>query len=123
MKNKKLFRDIIFALSLLLVCGTAVLVMRLVSSDGTKAVIYVNGTEYGSYPLENDAEIEVKTKYGENTVVIKDGEVFVKDASCPDKICEKTHSVSRGGESIVCLPNRMSVRIVSEKESVVDIAG
>lgn len=123
MKNKKLFRDIILALSLLLICGTAALVMRLVSSDGTKAVIYVNGTEYGTYPLDEDTEIKVGTEYGENTVVIKDGEAFVRDASCPDKICEKTHSVSRGGESIVCLPNRMSVRIVSEKESVVDIAG
>ncbi len=76
MKNKKLFRDIILALSLLSVCGTAALVMRLVSSDGTKAVIYVDGAEYGSCSLEKDAEIEVKTKYGENTVVIKDGEVF-----------------------------------------------
>ena len=48
-----------------------------------------------------------------NTVEIKDGKVSVSEASCKNQICVKHSSISHSGESIVCLPNRLVVRIDS----------
>jgi hypothetical protein len=48
-----------------------------------------------------------------NIVEIKDGMVTVTEASCRNQVCVKHSPVSRSGESIVCLPNRLVVRIDS----------
>ena len=48
------------------------------------------------------------------------GEVFVTGADCPDKLCEKA-SIDKSGESIVCLPNRLSVTVEGENEKEVDV--
>ena len=34
------------------------------------------------------------------------------EASCPDKICMDQGQVSQEGEMIVCLPNRMTARVM-----------
>lgn len=76
--------------------------------------IYVDGEIYKTLPLEKDCEIIVKSNFGTNKVVIKGKKVFVTDATCPDKLCEK-HAIEKSGRSIVCLPNRVSVVIEGEK--------
>lgn len=49
---------------------------------------------------------------GTNTVVIENGTVYVSEASCPDKLCKDQGTITRSGEMIVCLPNRMIAKIV-----------
>ena len=52
------------------------------------------------------------------TVEIKDGKVRISDSDCPDKICEKTGFITSPIQAIVCLPNRISVRIIDEKNNI-----
>lgn len=77
-------------------------------------MIMLNGSEYKTLSLKEDTEFTVKNGEGSNTVVIKNGEAFVKDATCPDKICEGHRPISRVGETIVCLPNKLTLRIFSQ---------
>ena len=46
-----------------------------------------------------------------NVIVIKDGEVYVSDATCKNQICVNSGKISKKGESIVCLPNKVIVEI------------
>lgn len=46
-----------------------------------------------------------------NVVEISGGSVRVSEASCKNQVCVHHSSISRPGESIVCLPNRLVVRI------------
>ena len=46
-----------------------------------------------------------------NTVEIKSGSVSVTEASCRNQVCVRHGAISRPGESIVCLPNRLVVTI------------
>lgn len=46
-------------------------------------------------------------------VVIDDDSVFVTQTQCPDKLCENTGQISRAGQSIVCLPAKISVSLES----------
>lgn len=81
---------------------------------GGEAAIYVDGELYKSISLDENTEVTVNSKFGKNTVAIKDGEVYITHADCPDRLCEKEKLSSSGG-SIVCLPNRLSVVIEGKK--------
>ncbi len=40
------------------------------------------------------------------------------EADCPDRICVKEGWVSRMGECITCLPNKLIVEVVKENDTV-----
>lgn len=46
-----------------------------------------------------------------NVVEVRDGTVSVTEASCKNQVCVRHNSISKRGESIVCLPNRLVVSI------------
>lgn len=87
------------------------------TSDGDLyAVAELDGTEVARLPLSKDTEYTVDCGEGEyNRIVVADGYVFVSEASCPDKICAHTGKVNEPGDSIVCLPHRLVVRVESIK--------
>ena len=39
----------------------------------------------------------------------------MKDANCPDKICEGHNKISYKGETIVCLPHKVVIEIVADE--------
>ena len=45
------------------------------------------------------------------TFEVKDGAVAFISSDCPDKICVNTGFISKRGQSAVCLPNRLTLRI------------
>ena len=51
---------------------------------------------------------------GFNRLIVRDGEVWCQEASCPDKVCIQQGKQKNAGSSIVCLPNRMIVTIIGE---------
>lgn len=63
-----------------------------------------------SWPAE-DQVFEVSNTHGYITISIQEGRVSVIDADCRDQICVHTKAITRGGEMIVCLPNKMYVEI------------
>ena len=80
--------------------------------DGITAVVKVDGNIVYMLPLDKNASVTVEGyQGGSNTVVIENGTVYMKDADCPDKLCEKTGKISKNGETIVCLPHRVVVEI------------
>ena len=52
---------------------------------------------------------------GHNTVTVRDGRIAVTWADCPDHYCMKRGFCS-GGTDIVCLPNRLVITFLGEKE-------
>ena len=55
--------------------------------------------------------IPIETEYGYNLIEIGDEKVRVIEASCPDKLDVKQGYISKTGEVIVCLPNRLVIEI------------
>ncbi len=119
--DKKHRNDIILIAALLVVAGAAFGLIQLNKKSGGYAVIVQDGKETAAYPLNEDASVTITSPTGFNTLVIKDGKADVTDADCPDRICVNQHSISYDGETIVCLPNKLVVKIVSDAESDVDI--
>ena len=42
------------------------------------------------------------------------------EADCPDKLCVNQRAVSKNGESIICLPNKVIVTVDSSENSEFD---
>ena len=97
-----------------------ILVLSLVlRRPGAVAVVEVDGQTVGEYALDTDGTFVLNG--GTNTLVIEGGAAFVVNSDCPDRTCEHTGRVRYVGQSIVCLPNRLSVTIRGEAEGGVDL--
>lgn len=103
---------IIFVICLAFVLAISVLALYLIPKSGTKVVITVNGEQYGTYPLDENTVLDIKTNSGHNIVEVKDGQVRVTEADCPNQICVKTHPMSKDVPyPIVCLPHKLTVEL------------
>ena len=105
---------------LLLVIFIVIVIVALVfygrnRSTGTAAIVTVDGQEYGRYPLSKDQDIPIEID-GEvtNYLVIRDGAADMTEADCPDLLCVNMKAISMDGETIVCLPNKVVVKIEGE---------
>ncbi len=120
--EKKLRNDIILVAALLAAVAAAFAVIQLTKTNGGYAVVVQDGKEIAAYPLNVDTSVTIRNENGGyNTLVISDGKADVTEADCPDKLCVNQHSISHNGETIVCLPNKLVVKITSDSEAEVDI--
>lgn len=86
--------------------------------DASRVQITVGGEEYGTYSLSEDQIIEINDT---NVCEIKDGEVNMIQADCPDQLCIHQGPIHIQGETIVCLPNRVVVEITgNDKDEQLD---
>ena len=81
------------------------------ADTGAAAQIYLDGKLVHEMPLDVDAEYTVSGDY-DNVVVVSRGSVSIKESDCPGADCVHSGAVSDAGRSIVCLPNRVEVRVI-----------
>lgn len=116
--------DFILIAVIIIMCIASIILFRVISTEGDYAVINKNGAEYARYPLSSDRVIRIdEDGLDYNVINIEDGKVYISDADCPDRICADHSAISRTGESIICLPHKLSVTIESSKSGGDDIDG
>ena len=91
-------------------------------SGAPVAVIEQDGKEVRRVELDSITQPETLVLEGEIsvTVLLEPGQVSIIHSDCPDQICVNTGILTQPGQSAVCLPARVSVRIVGKSESGVD---
>lgn len=106
-------RDLILLLSVIAVALLATVALWLTGAFGAadKVIVTVDGEVYREFPLDEDTEYRIETENGGyNILIIKDGEAFVSEASCPDKVCVNT-GAAQEIKPVVCLPNKVVISI------------
>jgi len=73
--------------------------------------IEVEGKVLYRYPLDTDRRVRVGSRYGHLIVEIRNKQVRVVEASCPNRLCEEEGWIREG--AIICIPNRISVVVGS----------
>ncbi len=115
--------DIVLIAVLLLLAAAGLLLFNALKTGGDTVVVLIDGVESASYPLSVDTEVFIDTADGVNTLVISGGKAYVRDADCPDGICVSHRPVSMVGETIVCLPHSLVIKIEAKSgEGDIDIA-
>ncbi len=88
--------------------------------DHVTARIYRDGELVREVSLDRDTTFDVKGDYT-NTVTVKDGAIAITRSDCPGSDCVHSGWVSGAGRAIVCLPNRVEIRLtgVGEVDAVI----
>ena len=124
---KKLFSshkfDFLLGAVLLLAALCLFVVFRNSQKDGGTVEVRQGTDVIGTYSLSEDGEYEITSFYGSNTLVIKDGEAYMSESSCSDHLCEKMGHISKVGETIICLPNEVFVKVISGEEGYDAVIG
>ena len=108
--------DIVLGIILLTLGFGILALLRGFAVPGEKVTVFADGTLYGVYSLSEDQIVEIKSNKGHNTMEIKDGQVSIIDADCPNKDCMKFGSISQTNQTIICLPNKVSIKISGESD-------
>ena len=113
---KKYRFDIIIISALVVISLLVLLIINITKKEGTVAVVEIDGMICGEYPLDNSGVYPLNN--GTNVLVIEENYAYLNYSSCPDHICENTGKIRYVGETIVCLPNRLSITIRGAGEGV-----
>lgn len=119
MKTDRKFFSIYDLLIIILIVCISVLfiIIQFNRGSGLTCVIRHNGEVIDSYVLSDISSRKIVDYDFEEKVEIcieKDG-VSVISSTCRDKICEKSGKITRGGQTIVCLPGKLSISLESGK--------
>ena len=110
--------DLIIIAVVLAISGMLFFWLYYVNGDnGNFVQVEKNGKVVDTFSLDEDLEKQYDFDGETNTLVIKNGKASVTEANCPDGICVNHKSVSRSGESIICLPHKFVVTVTDEKST------
>ncbi|HPE15583.1 MAG TPA: NusG domain II-containing protein [Oscillospiraceae bacterium] len=117
--------DAVAVAAVLLLAALSVLLLPARSAAGGTAVVSVNGVEVLTVSLSGEArDIALSDLPYPMTLHVENGTISVLESACPGKDCVRQGAISRNGESIVCLPNRVTIVIESTTPSGLDgVAG
>ena len=96
---------------------------RLTRRTGAAVVIEQNGKETARYALGEDRTERIEGQGGYNLLIIEGGEVYLREADCPNQLCVQTGKIRYAGQSIVCLPHKLAVRIVGGASGLDAVTG
>ena len=115
---KKLRYDLLLVAAILLAAG-ALCFMTRPGGDGAWAVVTQDGKEIARYALAKSVRVTLGD--GDyNILEIANGEAAIVEANCGDHTCVRTGGISKEGETIVCLPHKLTVHVVGGEASGLD---
>ena len=100
----------------MLIAVALFLVVELTKEEGARVIIKVDGQQVAEYSLLKNGKYDLNG--GTNILVIENGKAYLNDANCPDKLCVHQGKISRTGETITCLPNKLTVTVFGAEESL-----
>lgn len=87
------------------------------NNKNKKVIVELSGKVYGVYDLNSDRIIDLKGPQSRAKINIENGYIFVSESGCPQKICKRMGKKNRINELIVCIPNRLIIRIEGEMKN------
>lgn len=119
-KNMKLTFCKADIFAILIVAVIAVLVLAafwtsIGNESGSVVKIYQEGEMIKELSLDVNTEFVIQGDY-ENVVTIKDGKAGITTSDCPGTDCVHSGWIREAGRSIVCLPNRVELRVEGASE-------
>lgn len=102
------FLAVSIVLSLIVLCG--ILFVPRPENQSYHAEIYLDGEKIHVLYLDKDSTYTVSGEYT-NVISVQNGKVSIIESSCPGGDCMRTGAISSAGRSIVCLPNRLEIRL------------
>ena len=113
MRKRNAKADILLGAALLAVAGLLFLLLG-PGEKGGQAEVICRGETLCVLSLAEDTEREIVPGF---TVTVENGTVRVSASDCAGQDCVRHRPISRKGESIVCVPREIVIRIAGEPET------
>ncbi len=116
--DRKRRADLMVIGALLLLALVLYLVLGAFRTEGGEVVVRVDGVETERHALSEDGVYPLNG--GSNILVISGGQAWLSEANCPDLLCVRQGKIHYTGQSIICLPNRLTVTVEGGESGDVD---
>ncbi len=106
---------VLFALPIIIAAAALLILYCANRQQTTTAVIQINGETVQRINLQTaqDGVLHIDTTC-QNQIEIRDHQIGVTVADCPDQFCVYTGFIGHAGQSIVCVPARLVITITGE---------
>ena len=85
--------------------------------QGQYLEIYKNNEILGTYSLNQQLKKQIHGSEGVTEIVIDNGKVRFSSGPCPKKYCIHQGWIKKANQTIVCIPNKISISIVGSKRN------
>lgn len=103
--------DWLLIAALLAGAAGAQLYLARMGTQGETAEVFVDGELRARIALDHPGSTEVVGRIGPVELVVEAGTIRVASAPCPHKVCMRMGRKGGAGDTIVCVPSRLLVRI------------
>lgn len=114
----------LIAIAVVIVLAVAVMLCFLPGKGGAsgRAVICLNGEPVKTVELTEDQTFTVSGQY-HNVIKVEAGKIFFAESDCPGQDCVHSGGIRDSGRVLVCLPNAVEIRIISDDSDVDFVVG
>ncbi len=109
--------------SVLLVC-LGVIIFGQFSGGTVSAEVYIDGKLYTvvkDLDRQTLQTIRVETEHGYNIICYEAGKIWVEETDCANQTCKKYGKASLVGETIICAPHKLVIKIVGTDYDKADV--
>lgn len=117
---KVLKKDIILIIMFIIIAVVLFIINFNGREKGTSVEVTVSGEVYGRYPLDKDGKYIITNGKKHNILVIDNGTARISEATCNNQVCVKHKAISQDNETIICVPNKIVIKIISESANELD---
>lgn len=94
--------------------------VQIFSKPGQLIKIYSIDKPVQRVLLNKDQDIIIRGNLGVTVLRIQNGSAWIIHSPCPQKLCMHMGKISRDGESLVCLPNKVMLLIEKSDQQQFD---
>lgn len=107
---------IIYAFILSLIIVLSINIVNFKETSGSKAEIYIKNSLYRVEDLKNNKDFFVPTELGGIKVQILNNKIRVISSNSPKKIIVKQGFISKVGETLIGVPDKVLIKIAGESD-------
>lgn len=108
--------DVILIASLALLCILLFLIPVFSQGKAAVADVWQNGEKIKEIDLST-VEESYEMSVGGCILLVQRGSIRFLDADCPDKLCVRSGTLSKNGDTAACVPNKVVVIIENKEKS------
>ncbi|MCK4352788.1 NusG domain II-containing protein [candidate division WOR-3 bacterium] len=108
--------DKILIVCLLLASVASGIALKSIHTKAKYCIISIDGKDVYELPLNEPKKVKVKGPLGYSIIEIDGGKVRMLHSPCPLKICMHQGFIKNPNETIICVPNKVMIRMTGKKE-------
>lgn len=120
MKTKNILITVCIIIFILSIIGSIFMILK---PHGQTVQIIQDGKVIYTIDLDNsdDRTIIMEYKGSKNIISIKNHQIYMEDAECPDNTCVKMGFLKSSASPIVCLPNKLIIRFADNENTDAEV--